>query len=174
MSLTGGTDTPSEIGNDKHDSILRRSWTVMAEMLTPFSPTALASLPRAQRPARYLRADAIPHTENDQDGQRPTVRDYHSINAVPSQVRVPKKIATPIRVEGKVWFANERSMLFTVASLFGRLKYFTAWIAWLNNSILLGTMALALFNTSKDPIARYFAYFYAFVSIGVLVGPTLL
>ncbi len=39
----------------------------------------------------------------------PTVRDYHAINSVPPQVRVPKKIATPVKVEGKVWFANERS-----------------------------------------------------------------
>ena len=39
----------------------------------------------------------------------PTVRDYHAINSLPPQVRVPKKIATPIKVEGKVWFANERS-----------------------------------------------------------------
>lgn len=40
----------------------------------------------------------------------PTVRDYHSITTVPPHVRVPKKTPTPVRVEGKVWFANERSM----------------------------------------------------------------
>jgi len=69
---------------------------------TLFSPKALSLLPRLSRPKRYLRADAIP------DGQQSTVRDYHAIN-LPPQVRVPKKIPTPIHVEGKVWFANERS-----------------------------------------------------------------
>jgi len=55
-------------------------------------------------------------------------------------------------VEGKVWFANERT-----------------WVSWLNISILLGTLALALFNASKDKIATNFAIFYAGVSIAVLV-----
>jgi hypothetical protein len=42
----------------------------------------------------------------------PTVRDYHSITTAPPHVRVPKKTPTPVRVEGKVWFANERSMCY--------------------------------------------------------------
>ncbi|KAF7374695.1 Vacuole non-autophagic-related protein [Mycena sanguinolenta] len=102
---------------------------------------ALASLPNAQRPARYTRIDGIPETE--------VVRDYFSNGAVPPLVRVPKKIATPVRVEGKVWFVNER-------------------IPWLNIAVL-GTLALALFNASKDSIARNMAYFYALVSAGVLI-----
>lgn len=81
----------------------------MADMLSPFSSSALASLPHMQRPVRYTRADAIPETERGEDGQRPTVRDYHAINGLPARVRVPKKIATPVKVEAKVWFANERS-----------------------------------------------------------------
>jgi hypothetical protein len=81
----------------------------MSEIFSPFSSSALASLPSAQRPVRYTRTDGIPETEEDSEGQRPVVRDYLSINTVPSLVRVPKKIATPVRVEGKVWFANERS-----------------------------------------------------------------
>lgn len=72
-------------------------------------------------------------------------------------VRVPKKIATPVRVEGKVWFANERT-----------------WVSWLNLSILIGALALALFNASKDDIARNFAYAYALISAGVLVYAYLL
>lgn len=51
----------------------------------------------------------MPEAERTNDGQMPTVRDYHAINSLPPQVRVPKKIATPVKVEGKVWFANERS-----------------------------------------------------------------
>ena len=91
------------------DSMVRRSWYAMVDIFSPFSSSALASLPRLARPVRYTRVDAIPDTEQDEDGQRPTVRDYHAISSVPEQVRVPKKIATPVRVEGKVWFANERS-----------------------------------------------------------------
>ena len=44
-----------------------------------------------------------------------------------------------------------------------------AWVSWLNISILLGTLALALFNASRDKIATNFAIFYAVVSIAVLV-----
>lgn len=88
---------------DSQPSIIRRSWQAI---LSPFSPSALATLPNVRRPARYLRADGIPPTE----GERPTVRDYHSITSLPPQVRVPKKIPTSVKVEGKVWFANERSL----------------------------------------------------------------
>jgi len=82
----------------------------MTDLLSPFSPTALASLPKnlSIRP-RYTRADGIPDAEEDDEGNMPAVRDYHAINSLPPQVRVPKKIATPIKVEAKVWFANERS-----------------------------------------------------------------
>jgi hypothetical protein len=45
-----------------------------------------------------------------------------------------------------------------------------AWISWLNLSVLLGTLALALFNASEDVVARQFAYAYALISIGVLVN----
>lgn len=98
------------------NTLLRRSWHAMSEILSPFSPSALASLPKRtfQRQPRYTRADNVPDAEEDEHGQMPTVRDYHSINHVPPQVRVPKKIATPIKVEGKVWFANERSVYRTI------------------------------------------------------------
>ncbi len=90
--------------NGGHDSLIRR-------IFSPFSSSALASLPQKtfQRRPRYTRADNVPEAQQDEHGQMPTVRDYHAINHVPPQVRVPKKVATPIKVEGKVWFANERS-----------------------------------------------------------------
>ncbi|OSX57630.1 hypothetical protein POSPLADRAFT_1174167 [Postia placenta MAD-698-R-SB12] len=151
--------TTRENGDDAHDderrnSLLRRSWHAMSDLLFPFSPSALASLPKRtlRRRPRYTRNDNVPEAGRDEDGQMPTVRDYHAINSVPPQVRVPKKIATPIKVEGKVWFANERT-----------------WIAYLNTSVLVGTLALALFNASKDQIARNFAYAYALISVAILV-----
>jgi len=36
-------------------------------------------------------------------------------------------------------------------------------------SVLIGTLAIALFNGSKDLIARNFAYLYAAISVGILV-----
>jgi hypothetical protein len=82
----------------------------MTDIFSPFSASALASLPQnVRRPSRYNRADAIPETEQDDEGQRPAVRDYHAISSIPPQVKVPKKFATSVKVEGKVWFANERS-----------------------------------------------------------------
>ncbi|KAJ7859146.1 hypothetical protein B0H14DRAFT_2747223, partial [Mycena olivaceomarginata] len=140
------------LASPRPDSLIRRSWHAMSDILSPFSSSALASLPNPQRPARYTREDGIPETEEDSAGQRPIVRDYLSISAVPPLVRVPKKIPTPVRVEGKVWFANERT-----------------WVAWLNIAVLIGTLALALFNASKDQIARNFAYLYALISVGVMV-----
>jgi len=128
--------------------------STLLNRLLPFSPSLLRSLPKATRPARYTRADGIPQTESDDEGLQPTVQDYHAINDQgAANVRVPKKIATPVRVEGKVWFANERT-----------------WVSWLNLSVLIGTIALALFNASTDnPVARIFAYTYAVISVGVLV-----
>lgn len=109
-------------GNDdeQRGSLIRRSWHAMADIVAPFSPSALAALPKrtfARRP-RYTRADNVPEAERDEHGQMPTVRDYHAINSLPPQVRVPKKIATPIKVEGKVWFANERSERMSSCDIF--------------------------------------------------------
>ncbi|KAH7913765.1 hypothetical protein BJ138DRAFT_1145204 [Hygrophoropsis aurantiaca] len=148
--MANDSNQPQKNG-DKIDNpgLMRRSW----HLFSPFSSSALASLPdKTQRPLRYTREDDIPEADQDVDGQRPTVRDYHAINSVPSQVRVPKKIATSLKVEGKVWFANERT-----------------WVSWVNLSVLLGTLALALFNSSDEVIARGFAYTYALISIGVLI-----
>jgi len=124
----------------------------MTDVLSPFSPAALASLPKnlKTRP-RYTRADGIPEAEMDDEGNMPAVRDYHAINSFPPQVRIPKKIAAPIKVEAKVWFANERT-----------------WVSYLNIGVLIGTFALALFNASKDDVAKNFAYFYAVVSAGII------
>jgi hypothetical protein len=111
-TTTTAAATPRPPRVDEHDGdglqprdsgLIRRSWHAMTDLMSPFSAKALASLPRPG--ARYTRADAIPEV----DGPRPTVRDYHAISSLPPNVRVPKKVKTPVRVEPKVWFANERS-----------------------------------------------------------------
>jgi hypothetical protein len=100
----------SPADGERDSGLFRRSWHALAERLTPFSAGALAKLPQnVSRPVRYTRADAIPDVGTDEHGQLPAVRDYHAINSVPPLVKVPKKIATPVKVEAKVWFANERS-----------------------------------------------------------------
>ncbi|KAF9456751.1 hypothetical protein BDZ94DRAFT_1274865 [Collybia nuda] len=148
---------PKDDGDSQRSSsLIRRSWVAVSDIFSPFSSAALASLPNPARPVRYTRADAIPDID-DAQGHRPAIRDYHAINSIPPQVRVPKKIPTPVKVEAKVWFANERT-----------------WVAWLNVSVLLGTLSLALFNASKDQIATNFAYIYALTSIGVLLYAFLL
>lgn len=157
------------------EGLFRRSWHAMTEMLSPFSSSALSKLPdTSQRNRdRETRADRIPDSQ-DSNGTNTVVmhRDYNTITPVP--IRVPKKISTTIKVEGKVWFANERSTWPScpcssshgVAKL---LANFPAWVAYVNVSVLIGTLAMALFNASKDPIARNFAFVYAVISVGVLV-----
>lgn len=44
----------------------------------------------------------------------------------------PPKVDSPVRVEAKVWLANERT-----------------WISWLHVSLLIGSFALALFNSAS-------------------------
>ena len=110
------------------EGLLKRSWHLV---LQPFSSTALQSLPDTSRRNRdrETRADRIPEGEGDvlvndyqtsaagtsnlngaqSEGGEATVNEDGTDAGVPVTVRVPKKIPTPIRVEGKVWFANERS-----------------------------------------------------------------
>lgn len=86
--------------------------STLLNRLLPFTPSLLRSLPNPTRPVRYTRADGIPDTQTDDEGLQPAVRDYHSIGGNGGGlVRVPKKVPTAVRVESKVWFANERSAL---------------------------------------------------------------
>ncbi|KAH6913386.1 hypothetical protein BKA70DRAFT_1262762 [Coprinopsis sp. MPI-PUGE-AT-0042] len=139
--------SPGEHGGSLRARLLQ-SWE---GVLTPFSPSALASLPKVRRPARYFRADNIPE-EVPEGGERPAVRDYHAIRDLPPNVRIPKKIPTSVKVEGKVWFANERT-----------------WVSWLNQAMILSALSIALFNASKDSIARSFSIVYAIISIITLI-----
>ncbi|KAG8748242.1 hypothetical protein FRC10_007631 [Ceratobasidium sp. 414] len=97
--------------HEEDESLFKRSVHAVSDLFSPFSSTALASLPR--NPVgfreRSTRIDRIPDS-NAPDG----VPNYQSVASQgPSQsrvrVRVPKKVATPIKVETKVWLANERS-----------------------------------------------------------------
>nr|XP_019006710.1 uncharacterized protein I203_00303 [Kwoniella mangroviensis CBS 8507]OCF70171.1 hypothetical protein I203_00303 [Kwoniella mangroviensis CBS 8507] len=115
----------------------------------PFSSAALKLLPKrgVGIRAKSKRADRIPD-----DPQRPLLTDYHSINDPTIRVRVPKKVPTPVKVEAKVWFANERT-----------------YISYLSMGLLLSTIASGLLFGARDSSARWFAFAYALISVGVLV-----
>ncbi|KAF8606597.1 hypothetical protein BDV93DRAFT_489407 [Ceratobasidium sp. AG-I] len=137
---------------EEDDSLFKRSVHAVTDLFSPFSSTALASLPRnpVGFRARSTRIDRIPDSSAP-DG----VPNYQSVAQGSSQgrvrVRVPKKVATPIKVETKVWLANERT-----------------WVSYLNMGVLLSTLSLALFNASNDAVSLIFAYIYAFISLAVL------
>ncbi|CAE6450615.1 unnamed protein product [Rhizoctonia solani] len=141
-------------GQEEDGSLFKRSMHVVSDLFSPFSSTALASLPRnpVGFRARATRLDRIP--DSDAPGGVPN---YQSVEAAGSsqgrvRVRVPKKIATPIKVETKVWLANERT-----------------WVSYLNMGVLLSTLSLALFNASNDAISLLFAYIYAAISVAVMI-----
>ncbi|KAG9104347.1 hypothetical protein FRC06_003393 [Ceratobasidium sp. 370] len=106
----GQTQSVVSPHHEEDDSLFKRSVHAVSDLFSPFSSTALATLPR--NPVgfreRSTRIDRIPDS-NAPDG----VPSYQSVASQdPSQsrvrVRVPKKVATPIKVETKVWLANER------------------------------------------------------------------
>ncbi|CAE6478345.1 unnamed protein product [Rhizoctonia solani] len=148
-------DSPGAGERQEEDgSLFQRSVHVVSDLFSPFSSTALASLPRnpVGFRARATRLDRIPDSSTPGD-----VPNYQSVEAGGSgqgrvRVRVPKKIATPIKVETKVWLANERT-----------------WVSYLNMGVLLSTLSLALFNASNDAISLIFAYIYAVISVAVMV-----
>ncbi|KAH8083653.1 hypothetical protein HD553DRAFT_324536 [Filobasidium floriforme] len=126
----------------------------------PFSASALSSLPSTSNEGgaggssgKSKRADRIPDVSAS-GKNRPLIRDYQTIpNADNIQVRIPKKLATPIKVEQKVWLANERT-----------------FISYLSITILMSTLSLGLWNASaKGSLGRWFGGIYAAISILVLV-----
>ncbi|KAK3808358.1 MAG: hypothetical protein J3Q66DRAFT_74611 [Benniella sp.] len=62
-----------------------------------------------------------------------------------------KRIALPVRVEPKVFFANERTFL-----------------SWLNFTVLLGTLAIGLLNFG-DRIGRISAVIFTFVAMAIML-----
>lgn len=101
--------------SSRASSLIRRSAYAIQDIFpNPFSSSALASLPQNPqgRRERATRIDNIPDVATDSSGHP----NYQSISGLPVQVRIPKKIATPIKVEAKVWFANERSTHDSITS----------------------------------------------------------
>ncbi|KAF9354758.1 vacuolar transporter chaperone [Mortierella sp. NVP85] len=78
--------------------------------------------------------------------------DMPSAPSVPILQATPgKRIALPVRVEPKVFFANERTFL-----------------SWLNFTVLLGTLAIGLLNFG-DRIGRISAVVFTFVAMAIML-----
>lgn len=70
---------------------------------------------------------------------------------LPPGVKVPKKIVTPLRVEPKVFFANERT-----------------YFSWMSFGTLISTFSLALFNAG-DAVGKLSGIVYSLVSVSILM-----
>ncbi|KAI7877893.1 VTC domain-containing protein [Mucor mucedo] len=70
---------------------------------------------------------------------------------LPPGVKIPKKIITPLRVEPKVFFANERT-----------------YFAWMSFGTLISTFSLALFNAG-DSVGKLSGIVYSLVSVSTLL-----
>ncbi|RCI04289.1 vacuolar transporter chaperone, partial [Rhizopus stolonifer] len=91
---------------------------------------------------RFLSRFNHPHTKQRQD-QPPVI--------LPPGVKIPKKAVTPLRVEPKVFFANERT-----------------YFSWMSFGTLLSTFSLALFNAG-DAVGKLSGVLYTLVSISTLM-----
>ncbi|KAI7906037.1 VTC domain-containing protein [Cokeromyces recurvatus] len=74
-----------------------------------------------------------------------------SVVRLPPGVKVPKKVVTPIRVEPKVFFANERT-----------------YFSWMGFGTMLSTFSLALFNTG-DAVGKISGILYTLIAITTLI-----
>lgn len=70
---------------------------------------------------------------------------------LPPGVKIPNKIVTPLRVEPKVFFANERT-----------------YFSWMSFGTLISTFSLALFN-SGDAVGKLSGIVYTLVSVSTLL-----
>ncbi|KAF7726810.1 vacuolar transporter chaperone [Apophysomyces ossiformis] len=70
---------------------------------------------------------------------------------LPPGVKVPKKVVTPLRVEPKVFFANERT-----------------YFSWMSFGTLLATFSIALFNAG-DAVGKLSGVVYTLVSLSTLL-----
>ncbi|KAI7870361.1 VTC domain-containing protein [Spinellus fusiger] len=70
---------------------------------------------------------------------------------LPPGVKVPKKVETPLRVEPKVFFANERT-----------------YFSWMSLGTLLATFSITLFNAG-DIVGRISGLVYILVSVSTLM-----
>ena len=81
----------------------------------------------------------------------PNGRHRDEVLCLPPGVRIPQKISTPVRVEPKVFFANERT-----------------YFSWMTFAVLLGSFSVALVNTG-DKIGKIAGLMYTMISLSTLI-----
>ncbi|GAC99151.1 vacuole fusion non-autophagic-related protein [Pseudozyma hubeiensis SY62] len=104
------------------------------------SVVALQSVFGGNTDSQYAEREPLLNGQDQQDNNGAASASNGGYGAVASssrtdsssraRIRKPKKVVSQSKVEAKVWFANERT-----------------WISWLRVSILIGSFALALFNS---------------------------
>ncbi|KAI8061126.1 VTC domain-containing protein [Gongronella butleri] len=81
----------------------------------------------------------------------PTQQNQYEDVVLPPGVKVPKKVITPLRVEPKVFFANERT-----------------YFAWMSFGTLMATFSVALFNAG-DAVGKISGVVYTLVAVSTLI-----
>jgi uncharacterized membrane protein YidH (DUF202 family) len=85
-------------------------------------------------------------------GRKQTITDNLEPPVIlPPGVKIPKKIVTPLKVEPKVFFANERT-----------------YFSWMQFGTMLSTFSLALFN-SGDAVGKISGIVYTLVALSTLI-----
>nr|CDI54406.1 conserved hypothetical protein [Melanopsichium pennsylvanicum 4]SNX85349.1 related to VTC1 \ len=100
------------------------------------SVVALHSLFGTNSDSQYAEREPLLNHQNHHTAPSSNNNGYGAVastsrsNSSQPRIRKPNKVISQSKVEAKVWFANERT-----------------WISWLRVSILIGSFALALFNS---------------------------
>ncbi|KAI9289269.1 VTC domain-containing protein [Umbelopsis sp. AD052] len=96
--------------------------------------------------------DKISHFFSEIDGSiKGPARVVREPVILPPGVKIPTKVVTPLRVEPKVYFANERT-----------------YFSWMSFATLLATFSIALFNAG-DTVGRISGVVYTLVSLSTFL-----
>ncbi|KAG2233614.1 hypothetical protein INT48_001867 [Thamnidium elegans] len=100
---------------------------------------------------RSISEEGTSQAESSTHANQHTVQSNKSAIVLPPGVKVPKKVQTSIKVEPKVFFANERT-----------------FFSWMKFSVILATFSLALFN-SGDAVGKICGILYTLVSVSTMM-----
>lgn len=99
-------------------------------------------------------ASIVSRSPESQDTTQPSIVQEEGSSsefALPPGVKIPKKVTTSIKVEPKVFFANERT-----------------YFSWMRFGTMLTTFSLALFNAG-DAVGKISGIVYTLIAISTLI-----
>ncbi|KAI8994867.1 VTC domain-containing protein [Pilobolus umbonatus] len=154
-SMRSDTNTRDRRVNNERSSLLSNSKPIS------YMGTHDDNSPPADKPSEEILAsrfinsistsfDKLIHKNNSRNSSKPSSV-YSAPVILPPGVKIPKKVITPLRVEPKVFFANERT-----------------YFSWMSLGTLLSTFSLALFNAG-DAVGKVSGVVYTLVSITTLL-----